>query len=618
MIKEKNIITWWRSRLPGFSVIGLVLIARALGLFQGSELKTFDAFLRLRPAEPKDERILIIGINEADIQQAGTYPIPDQQLANLLQILSKSNPRAIGIDVIRDLPVEPGHDAFRDMLEQTPNVIGVERISTDLVSPHTLPPEQVGFIDLPLDPDGFVRRTYLGAFPPLEHPDSDRFRYALAFLLAEAYLYEEGFLLSEGQQNPGNMRFGETELFSLQPNAGSYIGNDAGGVQMLINVRSGDMPFDVVSMTDVLSGQVNRERIEDRIVLIGIASLSVKDVINSGATHSQNPGLVNGVEMHAHIASQLLSTVLEGRQQIRVLPDGWEYFLIALVGGLGMWLPRVISRPIRYALALIVVAVGLVSGGVAALWVGGCWIPVVPSIAVFALNAGILPAFYLYDRELRSRIEARQRVIEQSYDTIHNGPLQTLSLLLKNRDALPSKAAQQLETLNSELRQVYERLLDKSVPQENQLALKDNQVIDLRSPFHEVLYEVYDATLARAFPAFETIRLKVVKFEPLAVAKLQIEDKRALCRFLEEALCNVGKHALGTKRLIVNCLATETENLILVKDSGGGIDESQYALTDDGRGTQQAAQLAQRLQGYFKRSPTPFGTTCEIRWPLSK
>ena len=621
MTKAQNIITRWRSRLPGLSVIGLVFLARALGLFQGLELSTFDRLLRLRPSEPKDERILIVGIDESDIQQAGTYPIPDQQLSDLLQVLSDANPRTIGLDIIRDLPVEPGHNELKATLREMPDVIGIERISEGIVTPHTLPPDQVGFIDFPLDPDGFVRRTYLGAFPSVGHPESDRFRYALAFLLAERYLEEEDLFLTEGQRNPRNMSFGETELFSVGANDGGYVGNDTSGIQLLINVRSGDTPFDKVSMGDVLSGNVDRSLIKDRVVLIGITALSVKDVLNSGAIRSQNPGLVDGVAIHAHIVSQLLSTVLDGRQQIRILPDGWEYLLIALVGLLGIGLPRAIAHPVRYALAVTTVGIGLVGISIVALWIGSWWIPVVPSLVVFTLNAGILPAFYLYDRELRSRIEARQRVIEQSYDTIHNGPLQTLSLLLRQKETLPTNVAHQLTMLNSELRQVYEKLLDESVPQENQLVLPGEQVIDLRNPLHEVLYEVYTATLERDFPAFETIRLKLVKFEPMAVANLQVEDKRALCRFLEEALCNVGKHAVAAKRLTVNCLATEQENLILIKDSGREASESFSNLKTnmaDGRGTQQAKQLAHRLQGYFKRSPSPTGTTCEIRWPISQ
>ncbi|MFK8184226.1 MAG: CHASE2 domain-containing protein [Phormidesmis sp.] len=636
----KSLDSWQANLfLPGMVVILLVLLARAFGWIQVLELKTLDIFLRIRPTEPKDERILIVGIDEDDIQQTGAYPIPDQTLANLLQQLSQHNPRSIGLDIIRDLPVEPGHAQLKASLKTLPNLVGIERISSDWVKPHTLLPTQVGFVDFPHDPDGFIRRTYLEALPPESHPDSDRWRGSFAFVLAARYLAASGFELENGQQNPENPQFGETELFGLRSNSGSYVGVEPVGVQMLINVRSGPEPFEIVSMTDVLDGRIGANRIEDRVVLIGITSLTVKDVLNSGAVNQSNPGLVNGVEMHAHIVSQLISTVMDNRQMITVWPDAWEYLWIVLAGGVGILLPRFILRPVRYVLAVLAVSFLLVGGSVLGLWLVGWWIPVVPSVGIFLMNAGILPAFYVYDRTLRSRIEERQRVIEHSYDNIHSGPLQTLALLLKNKETLDPAVAIQLETLNRELRQVYERLLQKSVPYDEQLSLGNQHLVDLRHPLHEILYEVYTETLTRDFPGFKTIKFKVVKFEPLQTVGLGTDEKQALCRFLEEALCNVGKHALGTKRLTVHCSTTDTENVIRVEDNSSVIrgnnniwdgikhglpvnDSTMNGLPESsfdsrGRGTQQATAIAQRLGGHFQRYALHPGTACELRWPRS-
>lgn len=62
----KDEIAIWRVGLvPGMAVIGFVIIARLSGLLQTLEWIAFDNFLRLRPAESLDERVVIIGINEA-------------------------------------------------------------------------------------------------------------------------------------------------------------------------------------------------------------------------------------------------------------------------------------------------------------------------------------------------------------------------------------------------------------------------------------------------------------------------------------------------------------------------------------------------------------------------
>ncbi|BAZ51552.1 putative sensor with CHASE2 domain protein [Nostoc sp. NIES-4103] len=44
---------------------------------------------------------------------------------------------------------------------------------------------------------------------------------------------------------------------------------------------------------------------------------------------------------------------------------------------------------------------------------------------------------------------------------------------------------------------------------------------------------------------FRTIITKT--FDPIDEQYLSLENKQELCQFLEEALCNVGKHALGVR-----------------------------------------------------------------------
>ena len=149
---------------PALTALGFVLLAWWLGAFQSLELKALDMLLRLRLPEPTDERILIIGIDETDIQQVGSYPIPDEVLAALLQKLETYHPRVVGLDMFRDLPVEPGHRALVDTLVELPNVIGIETVGKQSVSPPPmLPPERIGFCRfLPLDEDGFVAAGIAG------------------------------------------------------------------------------------------------------------------------------------------------------------------------------------------------------------------------------------------------------------------------------------------------------------------------------------------------------------------------------------------------------------------------------------------------------------------------
>ena len=97
---------------------------------------------------------------------------------------------------------------------------------------------------------------------------------------------------------------------------------------------------------------------------------------------------------------------------------------------------------------------------------------------------------------------------------------------------------------------------------------------------------------------------------------MTVEQKRSLCRFLEEALINVGKYAEGVTRLKVICLQKDNQNIIRVEDNGIGLDSNAKNL---GGGTKQANDLAKQLRGEFKRySREPKGTVCELSWSANK
>ncbi len=161
---------WRRSALPGLLVIAGVILARLTGGLQFLELVALDQLLRSRPSEPTDERIVIVGITEADIQRAKTYPIPDGVIAQLINQLQTYQPAVIGLDIVRDIPVEPGHAALASIFDRQTNVIGAEialpdRSGYTVAPPPALPPEQVGFADVVLDADGY-RRSRLKPYCP--------------------------------------------------------------------------------------------------------------------------------------------------------------------------------------------------------------------------------------------------------------------------------------------------------------------------------------------------------------------------------------------------------------------------------------------------------------------
>ncbi len=186
----------------------------------------------------------------------------------------------------------------------------------------------------------------------------------------------------------------------------------------------------------------------------------------------------------------------------------------------------------------------------------------------------------------------------------------------------PQKFSTELHHLNRELRTVYESVKREALVQDGRFYLGHNLELDLQAPIHEILYEVYSDVMERDFPCFKTLKVNVVKFEPINAQRLTIEQKRGLCRFLEEALCNVGKHAIGVTWLNVTCVCSQGQNIIRVIDNGLGINAASNSIhlsRAESLGTQQARNLAKQLGGKFRRYPNlPQGTACELSWSVAK
>ncbi len=631
---KEEIEVWQVGAIPGTVIIALVIFVRLLGGMQSLEWLAFDSFLRYRSAEPIDDRILIVGINESDIRTLKQYPISDRELSNVLQKISSYKPRVIGLDIVRDLQVEPGHQELINTFKQVENLIAIDKVLPEKIAPpRNLPPEKVGFADQIIDIDGKLRRSLLATSV------GNDYRFSLTLYLAKKYLAKEGFILENGIKNPDAFRFRTTELPLFVADTGGYVGADAGGAQVLLNYRSGRDRFPIVSLNDIKNNRVNPNLIRDRIIIIGVTAPSVKDLIATSATKLSQapPGRMYGVEVQAHAVSQILSAVLNSRPLITAWTDIQEYLWIIIWGIFGIVLAKLTKSPFK-----IFFAVGIASSSLLGicyyLILIGYWLPLTPAMVVLLLNGIGLTALYQYDRSVSARINARQALIERTFETIHNGPLQTLAKALKRvrdlpefspdsqnttdqkiTDILPTKELlkgleKDLEKLNCELRGIYEFLQQEPLAQDSTLYLGQGLLLNLEDPIHEVLFQVYNRTLERDFPCFKTLRINIRSFEPINENNLSIEQKLGLCRFLEEALCNVGKHATGVTKLEVTCAPDEDFYIMSIIDDGLATNSSNV-----GRGTQQCRNVAKLLKGKFQRSHlSPHGTMCKLSWKMQR
>lgn len=410
-----------RVLLTSSTVAGIVILLRVSGFLQGWELAALDQWFRLRPLEPIDDRIVIVGIDEADLRQIGQWPIPDAVMAQLLQRLQTYHPRVIGLDIYRDLPVEPGHAELQRLYSSIPNLIGIEQIkdktSLGIPAPPVLnPKKQVGFNNLIFDLDGKVRRGLL--YWTVEGTPRKSFALALALV----YLEAEGISPKPASDGSKHLQLGRAIFQRLEAQDGAYTNVDNGGYQILANLRGPANRFETVSIRDVLSGRVPAEAFRDRIVLIGSTAVSLKDFFYTSYSGSaiipSSLQPMAGVELQANLTSQMLSAALEGRPLIQVWSEPLEWFWIVFWSWIGAALSWRIQS-LRQSTGIIVLAGSGLMGLCYLLFLSGWWVPVVPPMIALSGSAIAIIAHIAHlQQELKRSKEFFSKIINAIPDPV--------------------------------------------------------------------------------------------------------------------------------------------------------------------------------------------------------
>ncbi len=396
-------------------ITSLVLGIRHLGLLQRTELRSFDHLMRSRPAEPLDNRLLVVEVTEEDIQaqkqelRPGTS-LSDRSLTGLLEILESHKPRAIGLDIHRDFRVGAEHQDLVKRLQNSKRFIAVCEVSTGTDDPGIKPPPEVpverqGFSDVALDPDNVVRRHLFYMTPATTSPCTAR--YALSTKLVFRYLAAEN--ISPQSTKDKYLRLGEVVFKPLRVPTGGYQKNvDTWGNQVLLNYRFYRSVQDFapkVTLTQVLQGQLDPKAVKDKVVLIGVTAPSRKDYFYTPySTGRQFNQQIPGVFVHAQMVSQMLSAVLDGRPLLWVWPMWGEALWIwswSLVGGLLAWRFQSWLR-----LGLVVGVLFMLYGFCFGLLIKGGWVPLVPSALVLLFTSGSVVAFSIFPTQRQKAIFA--------------------------------------------------------------------------------------------------------------------------------------------------------------------------------------------------------------------
>lgn len=396
------------------AVIGL----RLWGGLQFFELMAFDGLLRLRPAEDRDERIVVIEVTEDDIQDQlqeddqGAGTLSDTRLNRLLGFLETSSPRVVGLDFYRDFPTKlpelsqriADHDRLIGICK-VPETDETGVIASGVKPPEEIPPSRIGFSDVLRDSDGAIRRQLLvsqlsGDVGNVPCSTTDAFslqlvRHYLALDGNQNIAPESIFLSAEDQ-----LFINEVAIPRLDPATGPYQLETFYGYQLLMNYRktdSGtiDRAFQRITLASVLEGYVAPSTFQDKLVLIGIVAKTARDFDAFETPYStEEPGSndLPGVILQAQMASQLINHVLEDRPLIWVWPFWGEWLWIWAWALAGAIISRHCRQRSRFGLALLL-AVGAVTAACAGTMVLSTGLlPLVPSALTLILTGGGLMA----------------------------------------------------------------------------------------------------------------------------------------------------------------------------------------------------------------------------------
>ncbi len=288
------------SRLRSLSgLVALVVVAAAGALSYAGAFATLDARLadRLFISRPARSDIVIVAIDDRSIQAIGRWPWPRSVHAKLLDALASVEPAVVVFDVaFFESSNQRDDGALATAMGRVPTVLTVEaqRIASrrgELVGDQLLRPipaflsaaAALGHVHTPADPDGVVR-----AFPGALIVNGERFESLSAAALSAS----------------GRHAAFRSDRISFAGPAGT--------------IRT-------VSYADVLEGRVPAAMLQHAFIFVGATAPNLHD---AALTPTSRGGGMAGVELHAHIADQILQGIT-----LAALPR-WVAPLIILALGL--------------------------------------------------------------------------------------------------------------------------------------------------------------------------------------------------------------------------------------------------------------------------------------------
>lgn len=360
------------------------------GALQLAELRGYDLFVPARSCAAS-RAIVIVDFDDVSVQKLNAFPVPRGILADLLQRIAAGQPQLVGLDVLLDKAREPADDArLARTIERAQNVILAEIFGTDdLPASRPLAQFRRGALDaafgnLPLDPDGFVRRTQLWS------RSAEYQGLSLSVALASNYWQTPLELGSDGTPHLGATRIPVDGTGSHSALIGDWCRQET------------------VSVHRVLDPAFDAQRLKGRIVIVGQSSSTAKDLYPTPLFRRRDaPGgraFFSGAELHA----AALATIL-GERSVRIM----DWRLLWTINLLFAWalIGVVIGvRPVLGAGAVFASGAGAFLLAHTLFAEQGMWMPFVTTELGIVLALPVALGYrFLRERTMRVRSDTERR-----------------------------------------------------------------------------------------------------------------------------------------------------------------------------------------------------------------
>ncbi len=352
--------TWWQliegflignNRLPG-AMAALVSIGIAgLGYWKQPENLAYNTLYQLRPKLSWDQRIAVIAIDQASLQEYGQFPWPRTRYAQLLQALEKTPPAVIGFDILWVAP-SPNDEQLASALAANGNSVLARAWDKQGKSLQVLPKlassaAGIGHILHQADEDGISRNSIFWVNTPQASIPG------LSAAMLEVY----------NAKNP-------TQKVTIPAL------NKAEKLQKIwINWRNKTENFSTYSFADIAEGRINPD-LTGKLVLVGATATGMDEM---RTPLNQNPPS-SGVYLYAAVLDNLLN------QRLLKPSEQWFNFLILLMAGpMTSWFLFNRQLKERIFIGLMLPSAWFTMVFTAFCW-GNLWLPLTAPVATMLLT----------------------------------------------------------------------------------------------------------------------------------------------------------------------------------------------------------------------------------------